>query len=266
MLSLNYKTIIAVALPIMGASFVQSIVLLTDSAFLTRYSTDAFAAVGNAGLIYISMFMFVAGISDGAQILISRKIGENKEQAIGSILGTSIVSLSIIIGLLFLLTQLFLPDLIYSYAKHPEIAQSQIDYLTIRNYGLFFSMIMMPIQAYYFAYGRSWIPLMATVFTAVGNIILDYGLIFGKLGFPEMGLKGAALATASADGLSALFLVSYFFLSKEHVKTNLFHQFKHLKHNFLELLKALSPYCFSGNFSAFNVDHLLYLVRAKRKI
>ncbi len=246
MLSLSYRKILSVALPMMGASFVQSIVLLTASAFLSRYSTDSFAAVGNAGLIYISMHMFIVGISDGAQILISRRIGEGKYESLGQLLGTSIFILSFIVLLLFTFSQTLLPNLISSYIKHPEIAEAQSDYLSIRSYGLFFAMLMLPIQAYYFAFGKSWVPLVSAIVTAIGNVILDYTLIFGNFGFPEMGLKGAALAATISDGLSALFLISFLFLSKEHVKYQLFHRFRLFKSTFVEIFRLALPIVFQG--------------------
>lgn len=249
MLSLNYRTILSVALPMMGASFVQSIVLLTASAFLSRYSTDAFAAVGNAGLIYISMHMFVVGISDGAQILISRRIGQGRYDALGQLLGSSVLTLSLIVLSLFSFAQLLLPELIFGYAKHVEIAQAQVDYLSIRSYGLFFAMMMLPVQAYYFAFGKSWVPLVSAIVTAVGNVVLDYSLIFGNFGFPEMGLRGAALAATISDGLSALFLVSFFFLSKEHIKYKLFKQFRLMKSTFIEIFKLSFPIVFQGTVS-----------------
>lgn len=249
MLSLNYRTILSVALPMMGASFVQSIVLLTASAFLSRYSTDAFAAVGNAGLIYISMHMFVVGISDGAQILISRRIGQGRYDVLGQLLGSSVLTLSLIVLSLFSFAQLLLPELIFGYAKHVEIAQAQVDYLSIRSYGLFFAMMMLPVQAYYFAFGKSWVPLVSAIVTAVGNVVLDYSLIFGNFGFPEMGLRGAALAATISDGLSALFLVSFFFLSKEHIKYKLFKQFRLMKSTFIEIFKLSFPIVFQGTVS-----------------
>ena len=51
MLDIRYKTIISVALPLMASSFIQSIVLITDSAFISRYDTLDFDAVGNGGLL-----------------------------------------------------------------------------------------------------------------------------------------------------------------------------------------------------------------------
>jgi len=92
MLDLKYSTILKVAVPLMISSFIQSIVLITDSSFLSRYSIDAFAAVGNGGLIYITLYMAYVGMSDGAQILIARRIGQQNTGAIGRIFGTSIIA------------------------------------------------------------------------------------------------------------------------------------------------------------------------------
>ena len=101
MLDLKYKTILKVAVPLMVSSFIQSVVLITDAAFLSRHSTLSFDAVGNAGLIYITVFMALAGMGDGAQILIARRIGQKNTDAIGRIFGTSILSHFIIALLLF---------------------------------------------------------------------------------------------------------------------------------------------------------------------
>ncbi len=80
MLSLNYRTILAVAIPLMGSTFIQSIVLLTDSSFLSRYDTLAFGAAGNGGLIYITLLMVLVGLNEGTQILMARRIGESQER------------------------------------------------------------------------------------------------------------------------------------------------------------------------------------------
>ena len=79
MLDLRYRTILSVAIPLMASSFIQSIVMITDSAYLSRFDTTAFVASGNGGLIYITMFVVLMGIADGTQILMARRIGEKKE-------------------------------------------------------------------------------------------------------------------------------------------------------------------------------------------
>ena len=249
MLAYDHKTILKVALPMMGASFIQSIVLMTDSAFLTRYDNDAYAAAGNAGLIYVTLFMLVTGMSDGAQILISRKIGEKNFGALGRVLSNAQVSLLALVSILFVFSYFFMPNFIAGYAGNEKIAAMQGEYLSIRSVALFFALIQLPLQAYYFAWGRSMVPFIATMMTAIGNVILDYGMIFGKLGFPEMGLAGAAWASTIADGLGAFFLLSYTLLSKEHIKNKLFETWKLEKESVKELFKLSVPIIAQGTFA-----------------
>ena len=246
MLDLKYKTILSVALPLMVSSFIQSIVLLTDTAFLSRYSTVAFDAAGNGGLIYVTMYMALAGMGDGAQILIARRIGQKNGAAVGRIFGTSILTNFAIAFLLFLFLQLLMPDILTGYSKDKNLAMEQNHFISIRSYALFFAMISLSIQAFFFATGKTWIVLISAVITACSNVILDYLLIFGKFSFPEMGLEGAALASTLADGLGMLFLVSYLIFSKLRKEYALFAHFSFNLNSFKELIRVGSPVMFQG--------------------
>lgn len=246
MLSLSYRTILSVALPLMASSFIQSIVLLTDSAFLSRYDIHAFDAAGNAGLIYITVFMAVIGFSDGAQILFARRIGQQRGDALGRIFGTSITTIFGVVILLFAFIQLAMPDLLLSYSKHPDLAVSQGQFISIRSYALFFGAISLPISAFFLANGKTWVVLVSSVITATSNIILDYAMIFGEIGFPEMGLKGAAWASTISEGIGMISLILFITYSKERKHFGLF---KHFAIDFIsmkELVKIALPIVFQG--------------------
>ena len=246
MLDLKYKTILSVAVPLMVSSFIQSIVLITDAAFLSRYSTLAFDAVGNAGLIYITVYMALAGMGDGAQILIARRIGQENTNAIGRIFGSSIVSNFMIAACLFLIVQLVMPDLLNYYSKHKDLAHLQVEFIHIRGFALFFAMITLSIQAFFLAIGKTWVVLIAALITASSNILLDYVLIFGEWGFPSLGLKGAAWANTIADACGMLFLVIFLIFSKERKKLKLFAHFSINLPSLKELFKIGSPIMFQG--------------------
>jgi putative MATE family efflux protein len=246
MLDLKYKTILSVAVPLMVSSFIQSIVLITDAAFLSRYSTLAFDAVGNAGLIYITVYMALAGMGDGAQILIARRIGQENTNAIGRIFGSSIVSNFMIAFVLFLIIQLVMPDLLNYYSKHKDLAHLQVEFIHIRGFALFFAMITLSIQAFFLAIGKTWVVLIAALITASSNILLDYILIFGEWGFPSLGLKGAAWANTIADACGMLFLVIFLIFSKERKKLKLFSHFSINLPSLKELFKIGSPIMFQG--------------------
>lgn len=253
MLDLSYRTILSVALPLMVSSFIQSIVLITDAAFLSRYSTLAFDACGNAGLIYVTIFIALAGMSDGIQILIARRIGQDKQNAIGRIFGTSVLTIAFFALILFFLSYYVMPQLLPLYSKHQDLAQAQISFLSIRSYALFFAIGSLPIQAFFLAMGKTWVVLISSIVIAISNIIMDYIFIFGiGTSFKSMGIEGAALASTLAEGLGMLFLISYLLFSKERKKYQLFHHFTFQLKSFIEILKIGTPLLLQG-FMAFMV-------------
>ncbi len=246
MLELRYKTILGVALPMMVSGFIQSIVLITDAAFISRYSTEAFDAVGNGGLIFVTMYMCLLGLGDGSQIIIARRIGEKRPEEIGRVFGSSVLINFCLATLLFCFLYFIMPSAIIGYSKNQGIAGMQGDYIQFRSFALFFLMITVAIQAFFLAKGKTVVVLIAAIITALSNVFLDYVLIFGEMGFPEMGLKGAALASTIADGLGMLFLVLYLYFSDEKHKYDLFSFFSYNWNSIKELLKVGSPLMLQG--------------------
>jgi putative MATE family efflux protein len=245
-LDLKYSSILKMAIPLMVSSFIQSVVLITDSSFISRYSTDAFDAVGNGGLIYITFFMALVGMSDGAQIIIARRIGQKNTDAIGRVFGTSVFSHFFLAIALFLFLQFIMPNFLNSYSKHADISLLQGEYIRIRSYALFFAMISLAINAFFLANGKTWVVLISALITATSNVILDYLMIFGKGGFPEMGLQGAAWASTLADFSGMLFLVIFLIFSKERKEYQLFSHFSFNLASMKELFKIGSPLMFQG--------------------
>ena len=249
MLDLRYKTILGVALPMMVSGFIQSIVMITDSAFISRFSTEAFVAVGNGGLLYVTMFMCLIGMADGAQIIIARRIGEERQEAIGPVFGTAVVTHIALAILMFLILFFLMPSAIQLYSKDQNIAFLQGNFIEIRSFALFFAMITLSIQAFFLATGKTWVVLIAALITAGSNMLLAYGLILGNLGFPRLGVEGAAIASTIADGLGMLFLVLYLSFSEERKRYRLYQYFSFDGKSMLELLRIGSPLMLQGFFA-----------------
>lgn len=246
LLNIRYKTILGVAIPLMASSFIQSLVLITDSAFLTRYDTLSFDAAGNAGLLYITVFMALIGISDGAQILMARRIGQNKSDLLSRIFGTTLVTNSIIAVSLFFIINLFFPILINSYSTSNQLASLQSDYLSSRSIGLFFSIFTLTSYAYFMAIGKTSYVFLSALIISATNILLDYGLIFGKLGLPEMGLKGAGYASAFSEGIGMCFLFFILLKSKDRKRHKLFTNISFNTTSLKEVIKFGLPIVFQG--------------------
>lgn len=249
MLDLRYKTILGVALPMMVSGFIQSIVMITDSSLISRFSTQAFVAVGNGGLLYVTMYMCLIGMADGAQIIIARRIGQERQSEIGRIFGTTVITHFLLASLFFLLLYFLMPDIILSYSKNQLIGALQGDFIHIRSFALFFAMITLSIQAFFIATGKTWVVLIAALITASSNMVLGYGMILGNLGFPRLGVEGAALASTIADGLGMLFLIIYLSFSQERKRYRLYQYFSFDGKSMLELLKIGSPLMLQGFFA-----------------
>ncbi|MCJ8288953.1 MAG: MATE family efflux transporter [Crocinitomicaceae bacterium] len=246
MLNLSYRTILSVAIPLMGSTFIQSIVLLTDSSFLSRYDTLAFDAAGNGGLIYITMFMTLVGLNEGTQILMARRIGENRESLLPRIFGSSIIINFFIAAILFLFSWFILPDIISSNARNMELGQMQVDYVQIRSYGIIPSTISLAILAYFTSTGKTFMILINSLIIAFANIGMDYTFIFGHFGFSEMGLDGAAIASTISDYIGLIFLVIAIYLQPTARKHEMLSKFRVKWSTIKKLFILSSPIMLQG--------------------
>ncbi len=108
--------------------------------------------------------------------------------------------------LLFFIIEFLSENLLIHIIKSPEVFYAANEYLDYRIYGIFFAYINALFRAFYVGITKTKVITPAAVIMAAVNVFLDYALIFGNWGFPEMGIAGAALASVIAEGASTLFL------------------------------------------------------------
>lgn len=251
MLDFSYKSILKVALPLMFSSFIQSIVLITDAAFLSRYSTLAFDASGNGGLIYVTLFFALTGMADGLQILFARRIGQKRYIEIKSIFSSSFYVLTCLVLFLFCFAYYVMPVLLPYYSKHLDLAEAQSQFIKIRSFALFFSIISLPIQSFFLSIGKTWVVLVSASIIACSNVFLGYWFIFGGVFLPEMGLKGAAYASCCAEFLGMLFLLVYILFDKSKNEFQLFSTLKISYKAIKEIFSIGTPLFFQGFVALF---------------
>ena len=249
MLSNSYGKILSISTPLMLGTFIQSIVMITDASFLSRYSTVSFDASGNAGLIYVTLFMGLTGLSDGGQILMARRIGQLEIKQINGYLQSNLVSLLFFAFIFYLLIQHLVPGMLFSYSKYSEIAEEQVAFLSIRSIGFFVGVLMLSLNAFFIAIGKTWIIMIATILFAGTNIVLDRLLIFGFEGFAPMGIEGAALASVIAEGIAFIVLVLFLLFSQHRKDYHLFQALEIKWHYIKGLLKVGSPLMIQGFFA-----------------
>ncbi|MDR1810230.1 MAG: MATE family efflux transporter [Prevotella sp.] len=230
------KDVIKVSFPIALGLLAQNVIQITDTVFLGRVGEVEFGASGLAGVYYIIFFMIGFGFSVGAQIMISRRNGEQNYREIGRILVQGILFLLLLASLLYLLSSCMANRLLSTLLHSPDVLKAAENYLNYRTFGFFFSFANVMFRAFYVGIARTNVLTLNTLVMAVVNIAADYLLIFGHGGFPEMGIAGAGIASVIAEVSSVLFFVIYTCRTIDLNK----YGFKRMKFNFNIIRRILS--------------------------
>jgi len=201
----SVKKIWNISWPIMISLVAQNIVNVTDTAFLGHVGAVELGASAIGGLFYVTLFMVSYGFTTGAQILIARRNGEKNFGAIGSIFDNSFYFLGISTIVITTLIVFFGADLLRPFVASEAVFQASIVFLKYRIFGLFFASTALLFRSFYTGIAfTKYISISAAIMAGL-NVILAYGLIFGKLGFPEMGIAGAGLASSISEACALIF-------------------------------------------------------------
>jgi putative MATE family efflux protein len=209
--SYTYAQIGKVAYPIFLTMLIQNLIQVTDTAFLGHVGEVELGASAIAGIYYVAIFTIAFGFSTGAQILIGRRNGEKNFDKIGEIFLFGTAFLWIISAFIFFFTRLFSESILAKLLHSPNILNASLDYLNWRIVGLFFASANVMFRAFFVGITRTKVLTSNAIVMAVTNIFFDYVLIFGKWGFPEMGISGAALASVISEVASMGFFIIYLF-------------------------------------------------------
>jgi putative MATE family efflux protein len=190
------RVIVKLAGPIVGGMLSQTLVNLVDTAMVGRLSADALAAVGLGSVASWLSVSLLLGIGSATQALVARRVGEGRSEKVGRVLDNALVLAGVtgvvMGGVIYLLAAPIMSLL----ASSPQVEALGVDYLTMRTIGFPFVVMNFAFRGFYHGAGDARTHLKAILVVHVLNITLDLVLIFGLLGFPRMGAKGAGLATA----------------------------------------------------------------------
>lgn len=218
----TYKQIFAISAPIMLGSAAQNVIALSDSVFLYHLSEEDFATIGFVGVFYLIIAAIGYGFSRGGQIMIARRMGESKLEEVGRTFYSMLYfEFALAIGM-FLFMQYGCYYFLSLFVNSDLIFYKSLDYLSYRSYGVFFSYVGVAIIALYTGVARTTFIIVDTLILAVVNMVLNYGLIFGKWGLPAMGIAGAGLASTIAEIAAFVVFVLYILLDKKSRAYRLF--------------------------------------------
>lgn len=205
----TYKEIWIISYPILISLIMEQMIGMTDTAFLGRVGEIELGASAIAGIYYLAIFMMAFGFSIGAQIMIARRNGEQRYNEIGPIFYQGIYFLLALAAVMFTLSICFSPHILKNIISSPNIYEAAVSYINWRVFGLFFSFIMVMFRAYFVGTTQTKTLTLNSIVMVLSNVVFNYILIFGKFGFPKLGIAGAAIGSSLAELVSVLFFVIY---------------------------------------------------------
>jgi len=190
----GHKQLLTVAFPLILSMGSISVLLFVDRMFLSWYSADAIAAAVPAGMLNFSILCFFLGIAMYTSTFVAQYTGAKRPERVGPSVWHGIY-FAIIGGSLIPIAALF-ADPVFAFVGHPPGVQKlEASYFKILNFAAVFFLCNASMSCFYSGRGKSWTIVWVNILLTAINTVLDYAMIFGKWGFPRMGIEGAGLAT-----------------------------------------------------------------------
>ena len=252
----HFKQVIVLGAPLLVGLISEFLMILADSAMVGRLGTDYLAAIGIASMFGELLWVIVWPMAPGTQTIAARRFGRLKKKAgqdddilkdlsqkAGDVLDNAIV-VAIAVGLAAIAIALFSKSILGFLLDDDTLIPLAHGYIATLKWLMPLAGIFYAIYGFLAAINQTKVIMVATISLNVLNIIFNYILIFGKFGFPALGIVGAALGTVLAQGLGTLFLVLYVLLAPS-VKLYGCLQFRSLRGDiFYDLFRSTGPIIF----------------------
>jgi len=203
----GYRQLLAIALPLILSTGAWSVQHFVDRMFLSWYSPEAIAASMPAGILCFALISLFMGTASYVSTFVAQYYGAGRFRRIGPSVWQGIY-VSIFGGVVILSIIPFAGPIFRFIGHLPEVRQLEKEYFQILCLGGGFVVASAAISGFFSGLGRSWPIMWVNCAATCLNLVLDYAIIFGNWGLPEMGIRGAGYATVIANIFSfALFMI-----------------------------------------------------------
>ncbi|KEQ16254.1 MATE family efflux transporter [Endozoicomonas numazuensis] len=205
------------ALPVSLQSMMFSLLGLIDILMVGQLGETAVAAVGLGNRIFFFNLILTASLGSGMSILASQFIGSGDTAGLRRTLVQSLLT-SVLISLPFVAFYILLPDVVIGLSTHdPELTRLAVEYLLITAPSIICTAIVVPLEAAMRASGDARTPTRVGFYAILLNVFLNYVLIFGHFGFPELGVAGSAWGTTLSRFFQTALLLWYINQFRSHL-------------------------------------------------
>ena len=205
----SYRNIWKVSYPILISLVMEQMIGLTDTAFLGRVGEIELGASAIAVVYYMVLFMIGFGFSIGAQIIIGRRNGEGDLKATGRTFWTGLYFVLGLAAAIISLSELFSSWLMGRIVSSTAILDAALSYVRWRLPGMAFAFVTAMFRAFYIGTTQTKTLTLNSIAMVCSNVLFNWILIFGKFGFPALGITGAAIGSSLAELVSLIFFIAY---------------------------------------------------------
>ncbi len=208
-IEVSYRRVYQIALPIIVSTASYTVMLFADRLFLSRVGKHELAAAMSGGLSSFVLSSFFVGLVGYASALVSQYYGARDYR----MCTRSVIQSLLLSAASYPILLAFIPIIQYVFilaGQDPKLTENATAYARILLIGSFFLVARTAASAFFMGIGKTRVIMLTNVAGAVVNIPLNYVLIFGKLGFPELGIRGAAIGTVCAGFLVFVALFAFY--------------------------------------------------------
>ncbi len=202
------RAVLKLGLPLIASNLAQFAIHMTDTIMLGWYDVTALAAVTIASTMFFVLFIVGAGFGFAVTPLVAAAAEADDIQTARRATRMA-VWLSVFYGLVVSIPFIFSERIMLAIGQEPVVAAAAQDYLHIAVLGMLPALIVMAFKSFLAGLEHTAIILWSTILAALVNVVVNYLLIFGNFGAPELGLRGAAIASVLVQVANVIVLVVY---------------------------------------------------------
>ncbi|WP_029902221.1 MATE family efflux transporter [Prevotella sp. 10(H)] len=208
-MNFTYKQIWLINFPVMMSILVEQLINITDAIFLGHVGEVELGASAIASIYYLAVYMLGFGFGIGLQVMIARRNGEKNYESTGRVFFQGLYFLALLAVFLFILSKALSPLLLHRLISSGEVYDAVMKYIDWRCFGLLFAFPALAFRAFFVGTTNTKMLTLNALAMVSVNILFNYLLIFGKGGFPALGITGAAMASSLSELVSLLIFLIY---------------------------------------------------------
>lgn len=202
------KRILSLGLPLIGSHLAQFAVTLSDAIMLGWYSVEALAAEVLGGTLWFVLFLVGSGFAFAVMPMVAAANASGDDTQVRRITRMGMWA-SVMFGVAILPLTIWSEAVFLALRQDADTSALAAEYLTIVGWSILPALLVMVLKSFLAALERTQIVFWVTVLSVVLNVLVNYLLIFGNWGFPELGIRGAAIASLTVSTASLVVLVIY---------------------------------------------------------